>query len=497
MRGDSVMVRKQYLNRRKFIRRIAAGAGALFVPLGGCISEVAGRRTLKATRTSQRSAASQSSKRPNIVFIIADDLGWADVGYHGSEIKTPNIDRLARQGVRFDQHYVAPTCTPTRVGLMTGRYPSRFGVVSPAYGKIFDDDTITLAMALRSTGRRPGDSGYDTVIAGKWHMGSPPEYTPLKYGFNSSYGYFHGQIDPYTHLYKTGVRSWHRNDQYLDEEGHVTDLITDEAIRVIISRRDKPFFLYIAYSVPHYPLDELDEWTSIYAEQIDQPSRRWFAASVTHMDYGIGRIVDALNRTGQRENTLIVFVSDNGGQKSWHSATQYKGRYASKPHTVLGNNHPLRGWKGEVYEGGIRVPAFANWPGVLKRRKVTSPVHIVDWMPTLCQLAEYSPKMNLNWDGRDIWPLICGQTIRSILRSSAAAKDEQEPRTFYWKTPRQSAVRRGDWKSVFSEDGKKVELYNLSADPLEKKDLARQYPQRVSELKVLLAELAKNDRARN
>jgi arylsulfatase A-like enzyme len=264
-----------------------------------------------------------STQRPNIVFILADDLGWADVGYHGSEIQTPNIDGLARKGVRFRHHYAMATCTPTRVGLMTGRYPSRYGVTAPDYGKIFDDDTLTLAEVLHR-------GGYATSISGKWHMGSPPDWTPRKYGFDSSYGYFHGQLDPYVHDYKTGVPSWHRNDRYIEEKGHATDLIANEAVRIIESRHDQPFFLYVTFSVPHHPLDEPAEWTERYEGRIPEPSRRWFAASVTHMDHGIGRIVEAVDRQGLRQNTLIVFSSDNGGQGGWSSATEYQGRYRTR-----------------------------------------------------------------------------------------------------------------------------------------------------------------------
>jgi len=415
------------------------------------------------------------TKTPNIVFIIADDMGWADVGYHGSVIQTPNIDRLARDGVRFDRHYVMPTCTPTRVGLMTGRYPSRYGVTSPAYGEIFDNDTVTLAEALRR-------GGYTTHISGKWHMGSPPQCTPRRYGFDTSYGYFHGQIDPYTHHYKTGVPSWHRNDEYLDETGHATDLITDEAVRVIESDHDKSFFLYVAYSVPHYPLDEPVKWMSLYEGKIAEPSRRWLAASITHMDEGIGRILAALDRLHLRDETLVVYVSDNGGQRSWQSSEQYKGRYADKPHTVLGDNRPLRGWKGDVYEGGIRVPALANWPGVLKPGVCDRAIHIVDWMPTLCTLAGYTSDKDLDWDGTNVWPAIAGE-----------AQDEAN-RSLYWKAPRFSAVRSGDWKLILKNDGTGAELYDVATDPYETKDLTAEEPQRVQALKGQWQRFAAQDR---
>lgn len=200
---------------------------------------VAGLATLTAAGHGKEVRQPEAPFKPNILIIIPDDLGWSDVGYHGSIIQTPNIDKLAVNGIRLEQHYVMPTCTPTRVSLMTGKFPSRYGITGPDYGEVIDLGDPTLASILK-------ENGYFTAIAGKWHMGSPP-YTPLKYGFRSSYGYFDGQIDPYTHEYKTETeltdrRSWHRNDEYLDEEGHVTDLLTAEAIRIIEEDREEPFF---------------------------------------------------------------------------------------------------------------------------------------------------------------------------------------------------------------------------------------------------------------
>lgn len=432
--------------------------------LGACLGYPAGEQSGDAAR------------KPNIVFILADDMGWKDIGYHGSEIKTPTLDRLAQEGMVFNQHYVTPTCTPTRVGLLSGQYPSRFGVVAPAYGRIFNDDTVTLAEALKR-------SGYTTHISGKWHMGSPPEHTPLKYGFTSSYGYFAGQIDPYTHRYKSGSRTWHRNDQLLDEPGHATDLITDEAMRVIKAEHDQPFFLYVAYSVPHYPLDEPDEWVEMYPD-ITEASRRWFAASVTHMDHGIARIVEALEAAGLREDTLLVFASDNGGERSWRSETQYEGKYADLPHTRLGDNRPLRGWKAECHEGAIRVPAFVNWPGVLSSGEIDVPVHIVDWMPTLCALAGFEPDGSLPWDGQDIWPVIEG-TRRQV-----------SARIMYWKTSDALAVRMGDWKLIVSNKGDYTGLFNLKNDPNEEYNLADQEPERIEELTAVLQQVAAMDRKR-
>jgi len=418
----------------------------------------------------------EASDKPNIVIIVPDDLGWADVGYHGSFIKTPNIDKLAETGIRLTHHYAMPTCTPTRVSLMTGLYPSRYGVLAPAYGEVIDLGDPTMASVL-------ADNGYFTAIDGKWHMGSPP-YTPMKYGFQSSYGYFDGQIDPYTHEYKTGRKSWQRNDKLLDEKGHATDLITKEALRIINEKHDKPFFLYITYSVPHSPLNEPKEWTSIYDGLSIYPSRKWFAASVSHMDAGIGKIMDALDKSGLRDNTLVLFTSDNGGQHSWYSATQYHGKYADKPHKVLGNNYPLFGWKGDVYEGGTRIPAIVNWPGHLKPGVVDIPIHVSDWLPTFCNLtgSEKSLHSIKKRDGQNIWPYLTRE--RSL----------NTKRIMYWKTGQGIAVREGDWKLVVNRNTNKAELYDLATDFRETKDLSKTNPEITKHLLELMEGFKKDDR---
>lgn len=441
---------------------------------------VAGLLAFSAPGNKSESQKNASPSKPNILVIIPDDLGWSDVGYHGSVVKTPNIDKLAGTGVRLEQHYVMPTCTPTRVSLLTGKYPSRYGITGPDYGEVIDLGDPTLASVL-------SENGYFTAIAGKWHMGSPP-YTPLKYGFQSSYGYFDGQIDPYTHEYKTETEltkreSWHRNDEYLVEEGHVTDLLTAEAIRIIEEDREEPFFLYLAHHVPHFPLDEPDEWMSLYDDLSIHPSRKLFAASVSHMDDGIGKIINALERTGKRENTLILFLSDNGGQHSWHSNTEYRGKYADKPHSVLGNNYPLRGWKGDLYEGGIRVPAIANWPGKLEPGAADFPMHMSDWLPTLCYLTGIEKDLEkLKLDGKNIWTLLNGE------------QNVAEERSIYWKTNQMYAVREGNWKLLVHRNSGQSELFHLENDFRETRDLSGANPEKASYLLELLEKFKEDDR---
>ncbi len=394
---------------------------------------------------------------PNIIVIVADDLGWHDVGYHGSEIKTPVIDKLAEQGVQLDRFYVHSVCSPTRASLLTGKPPSRYGILSPLGDEaVFPPGTLTLAEVLRR-------KGYDTAISGKWHLGTVPEARPLNFGFNSSYGYLRGQIDPYTHLYKNGNRTWHRNDTLIDEEGHATDLITDEAIRVIEKprRADEPFFLYVAYSVPHYPLDEPEKWVGMYSKTIANESRRMYAAAVSHMDDAIGRILSALKEKGLEENTVVLFFSDNGAQESWHSKTQYGGKF--KGNDVLGNNLPLRDWKTSLYDGALRVPAVILWRGHLSGGEVVEEaVNVEDVYPTLANLAGAELPEEMNIEGIDFLPALQGKSL-------------PEDRVMYWRMSYGMAVKKGDWKLVHrgkTPDEGTDELYNIKTDPEETMNVA-------------------------
>jgi len=414
--------------------------------------------------------------RPNILLIVADDLGWADVGYHESPIRTPHIDRLASGGIVLDQHYVAPMCTPTRTALLTGRYWSRFGCTTPKNERVLPWKTWTLARALKQ-------AGYTTCITGKWHLGSKTEWGPKKFGFDHSHGSLAGGVNPINHLYKRGPysKTWHRNDRLIDEEGHVTDLIGAEAVKFIESKHTKPFFIYVPFTAVHTPFDEPQEWLD-GASHIES-DRRQYAACTQHMDAMIGKMIDALDRTGQRENTLIIFFSDNGGtngdDSNWYPDTKVKGK-------IRGLNKPLRGWKTEVYEGGIRVPAFVHWPKMLKPRKVTTPVHVVDWMPTICTLLDMPKAEGAKWDGLDIWPALNGE------ENPALAQRE----LYCQGVHRQSAaLRQGPWKLVVHrrKGADKIELFDLSVDPNETEDLSTKQPQRIATMLKALASQEKRD----
>ncbi len=431
-------------------------------------------------------AASAASSRPNIVFILADDLGWADVAFHRGNAPTPNLDKLAANGVELTQHYVAPVCSPTRTGLMTGRCWSRFNVTTPQNERALRWDTVTLPRALKSV-------GYETCLTGKWHLGSLPEQGPNHFGFDHSYGSLAGGVSPWNHRYKQGnfSQTWHRDEKLIEEEGHVTDLIAAEAVKWIESRGPAPFFLYAPFTAVHLPVKEPAEWVARVPAAITGDVARHYAASIMHLDDAVGRILRALEEKGVRENTVVVFSSDNGGSTAENNDLHYPDDNCPTG-KLTANNDPLRGQKGTVYEGGTRVPTIISWPGKLKAGKFNGVAQITDWMPTFCSLVGYTPEKNLKWDGKNIWPQLTGV-------------EPAKPRTIYTVGPNfgARAVRDGDWKLVVTgggaKKGKKAaadksELFDLAKDPNETTDLAEKMPEKVAAMRAKLVEISQADR---
>lgn len=443
-------------------------------------------------------ATEAKPERPNILVVVTDDQGWGDIGYNNpTHVYTPNLDRLAATGAKFACHYVMPQCTPTRVALMTGRLPGRFGrnATEASTGPAFPKGTPTLASVLKS-------AGYETYLCGKWHLGSSPDHGPDQFGFDHSYGSLSGAVGMYDHRYRRGEfeMTWHRDGKIIPgyENGrHVTDLVGEDAVRFIRQQREQPFFLYLAFHAPHTPLDErgqfadqptaLDPRNPMRWRNEDQikwfndpdgkiqrepdPQKRLFLAAVHHLDAAIGQVIRALDETGQRTNTLILFSSDNGPQLAW-AGNNY-------PHDLPLRNFnqplPMRGIKCDVWEGGIHVPAFANWPGRIQPKVVGETVHIVDWLPTLAALTGASVPAPL--DGVD---------LAAVLFSAG----QMAERDLYWLwggQPNRWALREGDWKVVRHRGPVPArpsdwQLFNLRSDPLEATNVAAEHPETVRRL---------------
>src|SRR5215471_17918147 len=394
-------------------------------------------------------AAGQGAPRPHIVYILADDLGWKDVGFHGSDIQTPNLDKLAATGARLEQFYAQPMCTPSRAALLTGRYPHRYGLqtgVIPSAGTYgLATDEWLLPQALK-------EAGYTTAIVGKWHLGHAQRaYWPRQRGFDSQYGPLLGEIDYFTHA-AHGVRDWFRDNQPVEETGYVTTLLGTEAVK-LLERHDPqtPLFLYLTFTAPHAPYQAPQASLDTY-KNIADPNRRAYAAMVTAMDDEIGKVIEALEKRTMRDNTLIIFQSDNGGPRS----AKFTG------------------------EGDTRVVALANWPGHLKPGTVVDqPIHMVDMYPTLAGLAGASLAKTKPLDGLDVW--------------STLSEGKPSPRSevVYDIEPFRGAVRQGEWKLVWKATlPPKVELFNLAQDPSEQTNLADQHPQKVAELQQRIEALA-------
>jgi arylsulfatase A len=416
--------------------------------------------------------------RPNIVFVLIDDLGWADLGCYGSTFyETPHIDQLASRGVRFTNGYAAcPVCSPTRASILTGRYPARLHLTDwlpgrtdrlsqkllrPNIRQQLPLEEVTLAEALKP-------AGYVSGSIGKWHLGGRG-YLPKQQGFDVNVGGTQGGSPPGGYFnFKTPTLAARDPDEYL------TDRLTEEAERFIERNQDRPFFLYLAHHAVHIPLQAKKDLIDKYRAKAkpDEPQNNpIYAAMIESMDESVGRVVKKLDELKLADRTLIVFTSDNGGLS-----------VKEGPNTPATSNAPLRAGKGYLYEGGIRVPWIVVWPGVRKRGSTCDvPVSSVDFFPTLLEVARVRLPADRDLDGVSLVPLL-----------KRTGMPKREP--LYWHYPHYSnqggkpggAVRAGDWKLIEFYEDMHAELYNLKDDIGEQHDLAANHPEQAARLRKLL-----------
>ena len=416
--------------------------------------------------------AISASAQPNVVLILADDLGWNDVGYHGSEIRTPTLDALAASGVTFEQYHSQPTCTSTRAALMTGKSPQRLGIYRQ-FAKYATEGLPTGEQTLADYLKK---QSYQTWLVGKWHLGyARQEFHPNSRGFDHFYGHVTGGVGYWDHVHGGGY-DWQRNGQTVREDGYTTHLLADEAIKLIKNRAaSQPFFLFASFNAPHLPNEAPQNTIDAYGD-IQDPLRRIHAAMVTELDTAIGEIVEALKSEGEFDNTLIWFMSDNGGlnrgarpESSMVSISEsLEGLFGTPlPFTLLefirtntldggSDNSPLRFGKSSVYEGGARVPSLAHRPQTLPAHRAEEFVSAQDVLPTI-----------LHAIGADIPEDLDGGTRLAVLEN----KEAGQPRDYV--TTGQlgaQAFYRWPWKLIALDD--ELELYNLANDPLEENNLA-------------------------
>lgn len=424
-----------------------------------------------------RATAQPTARQPNVIFVLSDDLGWGDVGYHGSQIKTPTLDRLAKRGVELNRYYTYAVCSPTRAALLTGRSSIETGVDAPiASTNVLPMEATLLPQHLKKL-------GYQTVMIGKWHLGRvKTENLPFKRGFDYYYGFTGGFIDHYTHLSAEGALDWQRNGVSVREAGYTTDLFTEDAIRQIKSRnKRKPLFLYLAYDAPHNPLQAPDEAVRRYAH-IEDPVKRNFAAMVDYFDAQLARVLATVEAEGMSQDTLIIWASDNGPQGN-----------------SGGNAGTMRGNKGTAFEGGMRVPAIAYWPGHLEGgRQLQSVVTVLDWFPTLIESAGGKVPSDTRIVGHNVMPVLRGGdqapgTSMVMGNYTAAQAHSEAAYQWPWKVLRAPASLVNPKQTPPPAPGEKtVMLFNVGADPDERNDVAGEHP---DVLKKLLADLDAAPRA--
>lgn len=349
------------------------------------------------------SAVAAKQKRPNILFILTDDLGWGDIGIYGKTYQTPNLDQLAREGTRFTNAYAAQTvCTPTRIGFFTGRYPARLpvGLQEP----LVDSDNVGLPPQHPTIASLLKANGYQTALVGKWHAGFLRNYSPLKSGFDEFFGNYSGAIDYFTHKNESGKLDFYEGEVPVDKPGYATDLYTERAVEFLTRPRNEPFdnaqgepfYLSLHYNAPHWPWErpEDEELSRTFYSSNDITaggSKETYAAILKRLDDGVGKVLQALKDSGQADNTIVIFASDNGGEK-------------------FSDIGPFQGGKTSLYEGGIRVPTFIRWPGVIQPNQVNNQVLITfDLTATILAATGTSPDPDYPLDGRNLLPVLVGK----------------------------------------------------------------------------------------
>jgi len=411
-----------------------------------------------------------SGEKPNILLIFTDDQGYHDVSYYGTkDIRTPHIDAIRNEGMRMDYFYTnSPVCAPTRASLMSGRYPDQVGVPGLIRSTLdnnwgyLDPRTLLLPAMLKK-------GGYHTAHIGKWNLGLESPNFPNEHGFDHFHGWLEDMMEDYWTHRRHGRNYMRLNEEIIDPQGHATDLFTQWSVDYIKDREksNAPFFLYLAYNAPHFPVQPPKEWLKkVKDREPGIPEKRAaLIAFIEHMDEGIGQVVQSLKESGQYENTLIIFTSDNGGHLP-----------------DLANNGPLRDGKQSMYEGGLRVPTVISWPGKIKPGSVSEQVNLsMDIFPTLAEVAGIKLEQEVN--GRSFLPTLMGQTMEEIERPLYFVRREGGTR---YGGKAYHALRLGDWKLLQNSPYQPMELYNLREDPKEEHNVIEQHQQIYQKLNGLL-----------
>ena len=409
----------------------------------------------------------RAAEKPNIVYILANDLGWKDVGFHGGKADTPNLDALAAGGARLERFYTLPNSTPTRAALMTGRYPMRYGMQMlsllpwSSYGIPLDERLLPQALKM---------VGYRTAAFGQWQLGhATRDLLPTHRGFDYYYGNLNALGNHFSKTDVTGKRDWHRGERLIREKGYATTLIARDAAEYISGYdNSRPLFMFVSLPAPEAPLQAPAEFVAQYKDVKDKQLRTYYAM-VSAMDAAVGTIVDAVKAKGMSENTLIVFHSDNGGA--------VKHKYATGDGDVsqrVASNGPFRSGSSSMYEGGVRVVAIASWPGHIKPGVISERIHVTDMYPTLLGLAGAPLDSDIQIkpiDGMNVWPVI---TADALSPREEMLIDVDEFR---------GAIMVGDWKLiVYGTLPTRVELYNVADDPSEESNRAEENPERVHKM---------------